>query len=70
LLDFNVTSLVLFDFVSLDGDGDGVPSSVFISGPKESSSLALSGQFSAVPIPTALWLFGSGLIGLFGIARR
>ena len=25
---------------------------------------------SAVPLPAAVWLFGSGLIGLFGIARR
>lgn len=25
---------------------------------------------SSVPVPTALWLFGSGLIGLLGIARR
>jgi len=25
---------------------------------------------SAVPIPPALWLFGSGLIGLIGMARR
>ena len=25
---------------------------------------------SAVPIPAAIWLFGSGLIGLIGIARR
>ena len=25
---------------------------------------------SAVPIPTAFWLFGSGLLGLTGIARR
>ena len=25
---------------------------------------------SAVPVPQALWLFGSGLIGLIGIARR
>lgn len=25
---------------------------------------------SAVPIPSALWLFGSGLIGLIGLARR
>jgi hypothetical protein len=23
-----------------------------------------------VPIPAALWLFGSGLLGLIGIARR
>ncbi len=25
---------------------------------------------TVVPVPAAVWLFGSGLIGLFGIARR
>ncbi len=25
---------------------------------------------SAVPVPAAIWLFGSGLIGLIGVARR
>jgi len=25
---------------------------------------------SAVPVPTAVWLFGSGLIGLLGFAKR
>jgi hypothetical protein len=24
----------------------------------------------AIPIPSAIWLFGSGLLGLIGIARR
>jgi secreted PhoX family phosphatase len=27
-------------------------------------------QASVVPVPSAVWLFGSGLIGLIGIARR
>ena len=27
-------------------------------------------KFSPVPVPAAVWLFGSGLIGLIGIARR
>ena len=27
-------------------------------------------QVSTVPIPAAAWLFGSGLIGLVGLARR
>ena len=30
----------------------------------------LANNYSAVPIPAAVWLFGSGLIGLVGIARR
>jgi hypothetical protein len=28
------------------------------------------GTWSVVPIPPALWLFGSGLLGLIGVARR
>ena len=34
------------------------------------SSLYSTFAPSAVPIPAAVWLFGSGLIGLIGIARR
>ena len=29
-----------------------------------------SGDVSAVPVPAAVWLFGSGLLGLAGISRR
>ena len=29
-----------------------------------------SGDVSAVPVPAALWLFGSGLLGLVGVASR
>jgi hypothetical protein len=28
------------------------------------------GDVSSVPVPAAVWLFGSGLLGLIGIARR
>ncbi len=36
------------------------------------SSVGMSGfvNQSAVPVPAAMWLFGSGLLGLLGIARR
>ena len=27
-------------------------------------------DFTAVPVPAAVWLFGSGLLGLVGVARR
>ena len=29
-----------------------------------------TGTISAVPVPAAVWLFGSGLLGLVGVARR
>jgi len=29
-----------------------------------------SGDVSAVPVPAAVWLFGSGLMGLVGLDRR
>lgn len=29
-----------------------------------------SGDVSAVPVPATVWLFGSGLLGLLGVARR
>jgi hypothetical protein len=28
------------------------------------------GKFSAIPLPPAAWLLGSGLLGLIGTARR
>jgi len=34
------------------------------------SGLTLTGSGSAVPLPAAVWLFGSGLLGLAGVARR
>jgi hypothetical protein len=34
------------------------------------ATLELPDQFEAVPVPAAVWLLGSGLIGLIGIRRR
>lgn len=34
------------------------------------STITIAYTYAAVPIPAAVWLFGSGLIGLVGVARR
>lgn len=41
-------------------------------GPKDGakSSFTLEGVASVVPVPPAIWMFGSGLLGLVGMARR
>lgn len=58
---------------------DGIAGSPMLDGPfpgfnvnfdiGSGNSLTVT-QVSAVPVPAAVWLFGSGLIGLAGLARR
>ena len=57
-------------FVSLDAPGFETGGAASIGDPLNLSAGAFSGSFSVVPVPAAVWLFGSGLIGLVGVARR
>lgn len=41
-----------------------------LGGTGSTYQLALWGSTAPVPVPAAVWLFGSGLIGLVGLARR
>lgn len=47
-----------------DIEGDGVTSAWFAGGDGNEP------PSSVVPVPAAVWLFGSGLIGMIGVARR
>lgn len=57
-------------FVTLTGPGFETGGAAAIGDPLNLSAGAFSGSLSIVPVPAAVWLFGSGLLGLVGIARR
>lgn len=57
---------------AVDGNGDGIPGFPVPSlGPKEGDfSLSAEGFATPVPLPAALILFGSGLLGLMSVHLR
>ena len=61
----------VFNFTGIEANGDIALGSISVD--PGSSSLNLSGaslDFTPVPIPAAIWLFGSAVIGLFGYKRK
>ena len=59
MTDGNMSELVLAYNDNALGTGDA-----------DFDDMLVRAEFSAVPVPAAVWLFGSGLLGLMGIARR
>ena len=58
------------DFVRFDNSIDQWLTDVDDSATSAYFSVFSAPLTSAVPVPAAVWLFGSGLIGLAGVARR
>lgn len=62
-----------FSVTSIDTDNDGTPGTAMNNGVFPGWTFAFSGDFVGVPevpVPAAVWLFGSGLLGLLAVARR
>lgn len=60
-------------FPSLFEHYDGVDRIEIRASPTSTEYLQIDNlvvEMSAVPVPAAVWLFGSGLLGLIGVARR
>ncbi|MDH5648111.1 MAG: VPLPA-CTERM sorting domain-containing protein [Gammaproteobacteria bacterium] len=55
---------------AVDTDLDGTPGAAMLTDLFPGQTAAFSGTLSAVPLPAAVWLFGSGLLGLVGVAAR
>lgn len=70
LLQVDVPVLAVFDMNGnpVDTDNDGLPGTAMIPGLFSGSSSTYTG--TVVAIPPAIWLFGSGLLGLVSIAKR
>lgn len=52
------------------GSGSGNLTTQFSTFADASVTVTYNYSVAAVPVPAAVWLFGSGLIGLVGVARR
>lgn len=62
-----VSTDVISDFFPM---GSGAPGHPTIEGPTVGFSYSFDLLLTPVPVPAAAWLFGSGLLGLIGVARR
>jgi hypothetical protein len=66
-------TLEFLGFRTLTGSGFTVEDSFRVL-ENDSASVDLVGRItstpSAVPVPAAVWLFGSGLLGLYGIGKQ
>ncbi|BAV33871.1 hypothetical protein SCL_1566 [Sulfuricaulis limicola] len=68
----------VFLLASTDNDGDGTLGIPMVEGGPfydpgfggHNFNFNLQGSMTVVPVPAAVWLFGSGLLGLVGMARR
>jgi hypothetical protein len=73
--DLSVAGSGAVDFFGFTGNGSSGTVQSYLLG---TASLSSTGQLviagnapvSAVPLPAAVWLFGSGLLGLVGVSRR
>lgn len=69
-----LTGTAVWNSVSIDGNGDGIPGTPMVAGGPFAgfnANFNLNGITpAAVPLPAAVWLLGSGLLGMVGVARR
>lgn len=66
----NTSSTDLYQFYGANGLTSGTGTGIGQWTLSQGGVLSYSAAVSAVPVPAAVWLFGSGLLGLVGIARR
>ena len=58
------------DLLSCADFADTAATWTFSANSASSYSMSITAAATVVPVPAAVWLFGSGLLGLVGVARR
>ncbi len=68
----NCTTAITTTYDEMTGEFTASWDAIVVSGAfgGQLASWTIEGNVSAVPVPAAVWLFGSGLVGLAAVARR
>lgn len=62
--------LTVWSLASTDDDGNGALGIPLVDGPFPGFNPNFNLMLQPVPVPAAVWLMGSGLLGLIGVARK
>ena len=71
-----IFATIQFQSVGLNGTNSSLGLTEYVGNPWASGGTVITplnfvnGNVSVVPVPAAVWLFGSGLLGLIGVARK
>jgi len=65
-----VDAIAALPVYNAGGTFGNLPLTGYTGGSITGANLAMVTNVAAVPVPAAAWLFGSGLLGLIGVARR
>jgi hypothetical protein len=57
-----------YRLATVDSDADGIPGTAMLDG--DFKGFTATYNIEPVPLPTAVWLFSSGLMGLLGMSGR
>ncbi len=65
-----VDAIAALSIINAGGVFSELPVINYASGAIQTENLVMVNNISSIPLPSAVWLFGSGLVGLMSLARK